>query len=327
MKQAIKIGLSFLLTVGLLALLINQIGYQQLLDLFKQFTWKFAAVGFICYLASYFLRCWRWRYFFPGIDINLIDLFSLTSLTIVSQNILPGGSGEVSFVLILKKIFKISYSRGIVAMIVARLFDLLAMLLVFAIALLLLLKEKEISLVWLFVVGGIIVTLIMMISGMARMTGVMLKISNKLSRRYPKMAVVAEKLGSFRDGIRQLEQSNVYSKVFGVSLANQVVRFVAFKYMIEAIINRPFSLLSTIYGSTFSEISSKIPIHGVLGLGTYEGSWVGAQIMMGMNKQEAVLSAFGLHAVLLIFSAIMGGTGLTLMFFRKREWRNETGQP
>ncbi len=318
MKRSIKVSLSVLLTIGLVALLIKQIGSQELLGLFREFTWEIGLIGFLLYLSSYFLRCWRWRYFFPGQDINLLDLFSLTSLTIVSQNILPGGSGEVSFVLVLKKIFNISYSRGIIAMIVARLFDLIAMLLVFSVALLLLLQDKRLGYNWLILVGVLVAVLGLAIYKLDRLTALLIRLNNRIARHLKKLAGLSEKLAGFQENIVELHKSKVYGKVFGVSLVNQVVRFVAFQKMVEAIINREFSLLSTIYGSTFSEISSKIPIHGVLGLGTYEVSWVGPQMLMGMSKEEAVLSAFGLHAVLLIFSAIMGGLGLIIMLYRKR---------
>ena len=61
-------------------------------------------------------------------------------------------------------------------------------------------------------------------------------------------------------------------------------------------------------GSTAAELTTITPFHGVAGMGTYEWAWtVVFHGVLGIDKSVALLTAFGVHVMLLFFSIILGG--------------------
>jgi len=72
-----------------------------------------------------------------------------------------------------------------------------------------------------------------------------------------------------------------------------------------------------ILGSTFSIISTLLPIQGIGGFGTSEIAWALAFITLGLSKEVAISSGFGIHILIVVYFLILGSFGIFIIKLNK----------
>ncbi|MGB4295543.1 MAG: lysylphosphatidylglycerol synthase domain-containing protein, partial [Smithellaceae bacterium] len=68
-----------------------------------------------------------------------------------------------------------------------------------------------------------------------------------------------------------------------------------------------------IMGSTFTVLSTLLPIYGIAGLGTSQGLWTLVFLPLGIPLDQAIVSAFGYYIVQMIYYLLLGFYGLAMV--------------
>ena len=68
-------------------------------------------------------------------------------------------------------------------------------------------------------------------------------------------------------------------------------------------------LTLVVLGSTISEFADVLPIPSLGAFGIYEGAWAMAFIPLGISKEMAISTGFGIHIIVTIYFLILGCYG------------------
>jgi len=93
---------------------------------------EYLALSLLFYLATYIFRALRFSVMFP--DISVLELSAVMAVHTFFNNVLPFRSGEASFPIILRKLFGVDIAISSVALLFARVLDILSLSLLCSIA-------------------------------------------------------------------------------------------------------------------------------------------------------------------------------------------------
>ena len=113
---------AIIITILLLALLFTQIDLADVITTLKNINPIYLIVGFILYTCSYFLRALRFH-FLLNKEVSFKDLFDITCVHNMMNNLLPARTGELSYIYLLKTGQNKTTGEGLATLIIARIFD------------------------------------------------------------------------------------------------------------------------------------------------------------------------------------------------------------
>ncbi|WP_457621832.1 lysylphosphatidylglycerol synthase transmembrane domain-containing protein [Persephonella sp.] len=287
MKKYIKIFeliVSIAVTLGFIYLFYVVIGFEKLVYFLKQVSLLDLMLAFSLYLMSYITRTYRWK-----ITLHIKDfkkLFKITSFNTVFNIFLPFRTGELSFFYMLKK-ENVPFKDSAISFFTVRFFDAVSLFTVFASSFLL---YKG------FVVFSALLVLVMPFSFYLL----------KFLAGYIKI----EKLQSFNRDV--LTFKNILA-LYALSILTFVFKFSGFYFVIPHGIE--ISFIENFFAAAAGDFTTILPIHGVAGIGTYEGGYAGILYISGLDKDTALLSSVFVHIFILIGAAAIAG--FSYLFLRK----------
>lgn len=299
-------------------ILFNQIQIQDFQKVFKNISvfWIFAA--FSLYTLSTLLRAYRWKKMLLSKSVALPTLFYVTSIHNLLNHLLPARTGEISYVMLLRKTQSIPASEGVATLILARVIDLLAMGVFFLGSIIFYWGTIRVPALKLFLITFFALPLLMVIFiGLFSRKGVQI-ICNGFSKfglmKWKIFSKIADFLTRLAQDLYQIKMSKqLFSYAFFTLLAWGAKFFAFYCVAQNLIFSEPITFGETVLGTTFSELASTLPIYGVAGLGTIEGGWTLGFLLLGFPKNEVILSAFCFHFFLLTFSSVLGVTSFFLL--------------
>ena len=132
-SESLKILTSIIITIILVSTLLSQIQIADVITTLMSIDPVYLAMGFGLYLLSHFLRAMRFYILFKG-DIKLRDLFNIVCIHNMMNNILPARTGELSYIYLLKKYHNKNIGEGVATLLVARVFDIISISLLFGVS-------------------------------------------------------------------------------------------------------------------------------------------------------------------------------------------------
>jgi uncharacterized membrane protein YbhN (UPF0104 family) len=66
------------------------------------------------------------------------------------------------------------------------------------------------------------------------------------------------------------------------------------------------SFLKVVFGSTIAVLANALPISGIGNWGTLEAGWAAGFLMVGLSKEKAIATGFGVHIVIFVVCVVMG---------------------
>jgi len=84
---------------------------------------------------------------------------------------------------------------------------------------------------------------------------------------------------------------------------------------------------AALMGAAAGNIAFALPINGIAGLGPAQAAWVLATTWAGVPRQDAIVSALALHAVVLSNALLFGGLAIAANFGRGRTLSGELRRP
>jgi len=276
LKNPIKIFevvVSLLITSGFVYLFYKVIGFSKLLQFFAEISISGFIFAFILYVLSYITRTFRWI-----LVLNIKSFFKLFKITVyntVFNIFLPFRTGEASFFYMMKK-ENVSFSQSIIPFLTVRVFDAFSLLILFVFSLLLYKEYTYFAVSVIFIFPFVI--------------HVFLKIT-----KYIKI----EKLKSFSEN--SLNLKNVL-KLYILSIFTLLFKFTAFYFVLPE--NMKLNISQLYFASSAGDLTTVLPIHGLAGIGTYEGGFAGILLLMGIDKETAILSSVFVH-IFILFSSFL----------------------
>lgn len=308
-----KIIIPVIITVVLVVILLSQIKIKHIFTTISTISPEWILVGFVLYIFSYFLRALRFNILLDG-KVSVKDLFAIVSVHNMVNNILPARTGELSYVYLLKKTKSVPVGEGIATLMIARIFDFIVISMLFFVSVM---NIKELPVVIsniLLIIAAFLVLLVLILISLAYHGNKFMGIIDKTAIRLnlDKINVVnflikkgKETTESF--GIIQSRKVILYCFLFSILVWG-------FNYLLAYILlngmNISLVFWKVIVGSTLSVFTTILPIQSMGGLGVYEGAWAIGFMSLGISKEVAIASGFGIHIILFIYFLILGSIGM-----------------
>lgn len=318
-------ALSILFTFLFLFVLFQQVDVGDVLEALSHASLWLVFLCFLLYIISAYLRSLRY-YFLLKKQVSPSILFQVVTIQTMVINLIPNLIGEFSFLYLIKKLGNIRGGHSFVSMVLARLFDLIA---VFVLFLVFILIAEDVpvfmirvlwvfSLVFLLILGlfaTFIVTKERFCKGLQRCFAAL---------RLTKITVFSlllKKVHEMAEALEEVKSPRVLVYCFFLSIGVWLVSFtLAFVLIIATGYYFSYSIVAL--GTTFSKLTSALPINGIAGLGTTEGFWSLGFLALGVEKAAAIVTGFSVHLFTLFYTLILGllfmGKNWTKLFLAKK---------
>jgi len=313
MKQKIPVKiLAGLITVILLALLFTQINLDDIIKTLITINPLFVLAGFILYTCSYFFRAWRFHILLNK-EVSIKDLFDIGCVHNAINNLLPARTGEISYVYLLKRINNKTTGDGVATLVVARIIDFIALIILFFIAIILIKDIPRIILDALWIIAFfaifLLIVLIILLTRGKKFVIYVQKTAEKLHGEKNPWVVYFLRKGY--ETVESLDKIQI-KKDIAVLIASSLLIW-GFNYFVVYLLMRgmnfQLSILLVILGGTFILLTTVLPIQGIAGFGTTETIWTLVFVPLGLSLDQAIISGFCYHIIIIIYFSILGSYG------------------
>ncbi|WP_026619104.1 uncharacterized membrane protein YbhN (UPF0104 family) [Ensifer sp. WSM1721] len=252
-------------------------------------------------VATYFIRCYRIQDYFPGeTGGRFLTLFRVTQVHNLLNIMLPFRAGETSFPLLMRSEFGVPLMRGTSALLVMRLLDLHALLMVAAIGLVIDRDYRAIDwLLWLLAFLAPLAFFLLKEPAVAMMR----RLAPEKFR-----SLVDEVEAGLPDGI------SAFLRAWTMTVLNWAVKVAVLAWVLAIMGVAPIA--ASFGGALGGELSSVLPVHAPAGVGTYAAAIVAGAVSFGATADHATLELLGrasVNAHLLVIVSAVAGTFLSLV--------------
>lgn len=305
-----------IISILLIVVTLKSLDLKMLLVAVKSLDKKYLSIGIVFYTTSTILRSIRWNIIF-GL-YNPLEWFLITCANIMSNNIYPARTGELTLFFLAEKVEKGKILSGLV---ITRLLDLIS------IGLIVLISSTKVA------TKGIhseklTLSLFLLIGALSLTTLILPKIIEYISNLLPLPIKLKDILDTFNSYYEN--QKNMLFKIFVVTVMVWITKYVSSYYIAESIFlpqNRNFKFWEIIFGVTLSELTTVLPFHTIGGFGSYETGWALAFMILGLTRSEAYSTGFIFHMTILLLSILMGLPSSMLINREKRGDRKSNLHP
>jgi len=301
---------STLITIGIIFFLLLQISIKDLYILLKTTDPFWVALGSITYLLATLFRALRFKWLTYSKGIPLSDLFKITAFYHLSLMVLPSKLGELSYPYFLNKISGMNVTEGLASLIVSRVYDffiIMMILLFMTIGFQGLFKVDPFVLILLitFLIGFILFAFFYMSSFLSWFSNILGKISNWTGSRNVRFVLwIQRKMSEMAEDFYAIKARKTYFPVSLTSLVSWVMIFLTFYAYMKGF-GIEISFTKMILGSTVGVMANALPISAIGNWGTLEAGWAAGFIMVGLSKEKAIATGFGVHIIIFIVCVII----------------------
>jgi uncharacterized protein (TIRG00374 family) len=310
MKHRIPVKIvAVIITIVLLALLFSQINLEDVITTLKNINPMYLIAGFILYTCSYFFRAWRFHILLNR-EVRIKDLFDIECVHNAMNNLLPARTGELSYVYLLKKMNNKTIGDGVATLVVARIFDFIALIILFFIAVVVIIAIPKIIMdaLWIiafFAIFLLIVLVLLLTKGKKFVTGVQKTAERLHWEKNPVIHYLIRKGFETVDSLDKIQMKKSIGPLITSSLLIWGFNYVVI-YLLMMGMNFQISILLVVLGGTFILLTTVLPIQGIAGFGTTETIWTLVFVPLGLSLDQAIISGFCYHIVIILYFTILG---------------------
>jgi uncharacterized protein (TIRG00374 family) len=145
------------------------------------------------------------------------------------------------------------------------------------------------------------------------------KIGNQFDLKESKaLHWIQRKMNEMAEDFYAIRAKKTYHSVSLVSLGSWIAIFFVF-YALMRGFGIEVSFLKVLFGSTIAVIANALPVSGIGNWGTLEAGWAAGFLIVGLSKEKAIATGFGVHILIFLVCAL---TALccwaSLMIYPKR---------
>lgn len=337
--QAINVIIVVAIGIFLVYFLLKQVNFNDVKKAFLNMDITFLVIGLVIMFIQNIFRAYQKKILIGNANINMGDLFMVTLIRNGLNMVLPARTGEISYVYVLKRKFKLPVEIGVSTLVLILIFDLVMVFSLIVIAIIIVgINKYAISSAMIIIIAvALLAAALLILFFLPQIIGLILKLLNKLLTRYrigknKAIQFIYKKLVDINENIIVIKKRRVYWKVYLVSLVIRVLKFVSYYFIILAIMKpMGYSIANLSFwviflGTVVAEISAVLPTHALAGFGTYEGAFALSFVILGFSKELSIIVGFNYHLIILLFSvslSILAMIILSLPFYRVRNIENQ----
>lgn len=312
-----KLLFSGFLSLIFLYFLIKSLGDLDLVHVLSILKPTYLLLAFLCYLVVAAARSFRIQTVFSEEKYPPFLLFAVSNVHTFVSNVFPSRLGELSFIYFMRQIFGQRVSKNTVVLIFVRIMDTFVVTSFFLIASFVVgLSKIRPDYLWLYLFLVLFFGLVSFYLDMLVVVGVTLV---KSLMSFLTTNAWSEKLNRFLDSLSEikiLRRRGVYWRSLILTLVIWTFLMLANKAMTMAM-GLDLSLPVLFFASTGAVLTGLIPVTTFAAVGTYELGWIGTFALMGLPKEQAILTGLTIHAINFFYSLILGGVGFIVIRMRK----------
>jgi glycosyltransferase 2 family protein len=307
LKAAIGLGI----TLGLFYLLFSYIDLHQLAELFSRTRWGLWLSGIGFWTIIYLSRAKRFCALAPRTPY--LTMLCIAAVHNLLLRLLPFRTGELAYAFLVKRAGTAGLGESLFSLLLLRILDSTMVVILFAAALAFhqgtYLGDRTIGLL---AASGVALAGIVMILFLVPMLRLGLRLGRwvlsglKLAHR-ARVSALLQKIGEAVETFAEAQRSTLL-QISSLSLVQWLLTFGAFHALMLAF-GIPVTLSQTVLGSTAAVVTSFLPIGGIGSFGTLEAGWALGFVLVGLDKEVAISSGFGVSISTFIFNAILGLLG------------------
>lgn len=319
-KHVIKTIFSIAITGGILGFILSRIKIEDFLLTISEISFTTLILIFLIMVLLNVLRAYRFKVLLPDKGISFSRLIGVVFFCNLITNIVPLGIGQISYPILFKRYFTVSLTQGISILLLARIFDLIAICFIFLLSAYLaqgIPESMNYAMNTIIVVVSIIVSTILLLvifiifcsSRTQWLQSFLYRTSNIRNRLLRKLVY---KITEAVIALNAINSKPIFLKVAISSLGIWVLMyFIGFTLMKGLNVN--IDIATCFVGQSFPLITNILPIQGFAGFGSFEGSWAGAFFLLGIPEVLAISSGIIVHLIILIYQALLGLTGVLMI--------------
>lgn len=313
--------LFFLLGLAILVFLLLKIDFHSLVQLIGKIHWQYLALGAVAYLCKGTLRSFRFYRLNRRSQPSYVRMLRLTFASSLASQILPLKLGELSYVYLLKRDHEAPISQGLSTLLVVRLFDLLAISILF-IAIAFIAQVPAGLSVYFYSILAFIGALVLLLIALLVLANFAQPVLNFFfGHAWVQKIPLADKLRRMTENIfTDLKQYRPmeYGEMVATACAEWLVNYATFQVMLIGMGLTP-SFFATVVAVTFAALASVLPINSFGNFGTQEAGWATGLVLLGFTQSLALTSGFGTHLLTLGYMLVFGGLSwLSYLFTHKQ---------
>lgn len=306
------------LTLLIFYVLFLFIDIAEVVDIISRVSLTVIIIGFLFYVGSTLFRAVRFHVIHPRIPIR--SFFSITSVHALFTNVMPAKTGELAFPVLLKRVDGSTFMSSLSMLFIVRIFDLVAVFMLFFVALAMTYSRLDarlhilmliVSIV--FVVGLAVIFSIFMFGKKALAVACRMLFFDGLKNNKG-TAWVFSKLELLFDTFHVIRQPHALWRILLFSLLIWFCNYAAVIMIVHSM-GLGFSMWVLALGFTFSMLFSTLPINGLGSFGTLEAAWTLIFLSFGAAKEISFATGFGFHIIITSYLILLGIFGMVHLVF------------
>ena len=306
----IKTAFSIFIAIVLVWFLLSKIEVGAIVITLKNMPPHLILLGLFFYALSYLFRAFRFKMLLQG-DVSVVRLYNIVAIHNMWLNLLPLRAGELSYLYLLKKKGgAVSYLTGVPSLVLARVFDLLSIFLLFLISFVGLgqLPDllNQLAILMIVMVLTALVIMALLLWKKERFLGQIKYYI--LKYKMERIAFVNKMLGKsseILEGFKSVQDYIVIMKIFIYSLLSWLA-INAYNFVIIRALNIDFNVWQILFITIFFIFLSLLPVNGYAGFGTFESVFVVISSSFGVMPDVAIGAAFAAHIVSICIFVLIG---------------------
>ncbi|MCP4371864.1 MAG: flippase-like domain-containing protein [Deltaproteobacteria bacterium] len=297
----------------LISWLLAQLEWKATFEILRNVPISLLFFGFLCYAASFYLRAARFKLLLPQ-NKQIAHLFPIVLVHYTALNIIPARLGELSYVYLLKKVNNISTGYSLASLVLARVFDQIAISFLFLISLGFVTLPSH----WLknlsLLIGGLLITtcgMLLLILAYKEKCVLFLKHCIRMFGwdRYNVVQRVIHEIEGVVAAFRESRIKNYPGKILGTSLVIWISIF-SLNYLLLKAFHVHLSYVEVILTSTVIILLTVLPLQILSGFGIRETTWVFIAMTLGVPRRIAITAVLGTRIISTIFLCLFCLYGL-----------------
>jgi len=314
-KKYLSSILSLVFTLLLLFFLFKYISFTEIITSLKNIPFKFIILGFIAHLIAYLFRVLFLFIFLKDEKVLFTSLLSTHFIHNLYSHLIPASLGELSFPFLLKK--KISMVKSFSALLILRLITTGLSILLFVVSLFFLFEifehiqfqlKNPIIFLFLFLIMGLGVFVF-------RFRKNALEFLTKIRYLKKLQNKILNVLKEIKNEIQKLRSPIFLMKVIALAFFS-IMGIVLFYIIILKGLHIYLNVFQVIFVSSIGLFFLVLPVKGVGGFGTTEGSWAIGLILLGVTKKSAIEAGFAIHIYALMNVLFLFFIGIIIRYFK-----------
>ncbi|MBN1298764.1 MAG: flippase-like domain-containing protein, partial [Actinobacteria bacterium] len=277
-------------------------------------------IGFLLWILMDFTKTYRQNILVGSADVRYGDMFLVTLVRDAFNMVLPARTGELSYIYVLRRKFKIPVEVGVSTLAIGLIFELIIVFCMIIISIIIVgVNRFAVSSTTVIIISAaLLAASLLLLFYLSKIVSVFIKLGRYLLQRFEKLKnskafnYFYDKLVETNNSIEIIQGRRVYWKVYLLSIGNRVLKYSSYYFLIHAFLKplgysfADLPYWSILLATIAAEMSAVLPTHAVAGLGTYEGAFVLASVGLGFSKEHATIAGFNYHILNLAVTVIQG---------------------